>query len=220
LLAVAITAAACSDDDAADPTTVVTESTVRPETREPATTTSTTEATTTSSSTTTTTSPPPTTQSVDQLKAEIEAAYRDLDAKGYALLQNPTLDGLDAKVAEVAVPGGAYAQALNDRVSKLVQNGQYVVPDDPSLDAVTIESIEITGQGSATVTACLVTNALTVKRADQSPIPGRSIPIANPEVYASRVHETLLRTEAGWRHDGFATDEDPVWQGVDACPAE
>jgi hypothetical protein len=219
LVAAALVIAACSDDDDADPTTTpVTESTARP-TTVAATTTSPAASTTTSPSTTTTTMTP-TTQSADQQKAEIEAAYRELDAKGFAMLQNPTLEGLDAKVAEIAVPGGAYAQALTDRVKNLVESGQYVVPDDPSLDSVSVESIEFTGEGAATVTACLVTNALTVKRADQSPIPGRSMPIANPEVYASRVHETLVVTETGWRHDGFVNEEDPVWQGVDACPAE
>jgi hypothetical protein len=219
LVAAALVIAACSDDDDADPTTTpVAESTARP-TTVAATTTSTAASTTISSSTSTTTITP-TTQSADQQKAEIEAAYRELNAKGYAMLQNPTLESLDAEVAEIAVPGGAYAQALTDRVTQLVQNGQYLVPDDPSLDSVTVELIEITGEGTATVTACHVSNALTVKRADQSPIPGRSIPIANPEVYATRVHETLALTESGWRHDGFATEEDPIWQGTDTCPAE
>ena len=136
-VAVALLAAACSDDDAADPTTTpVTESTAASgddrrdddvhdrgrrrhvelddDDHDPA---------------------PPTTQSVDQLKAEIEAAYRDLDAKGYALLRNPTLDGLDAKVAEIAIPGQPVRRALGaTRVTQLVQNGQYLVPDDPSLE--------------------------------------------------------------------------------------
>ena len=217
LVAVALTAAACSDDDSADPTTVATESSSAPETTVADTTTTTSEATTTSSSTTSSTAPP-TTASVDQQKAEIEAAYRDLDAKGYAMLQNPTMDGLDAKVAEIALPGSPYAEALAARVTQLVQDGQYLVPDDPSIERLTVEAIDVTAPGAATVVACQVSNALTVKRADQSPIPGRSIPIANSQIYASRLTETLVQTPNGWRHDGVSGLQAPVWEGADSCP--
>ncbi len=142
LLAVALAIAACSDDDAADPTTAPTsvEPTAAPETAD-----------------TSTTSTIRGHDDVelddddddgrgarhddgDQLKAEIEAAYRDLDAKGYAMLQNPTLDGLEAKVAEIAIPGSPYAEAVTIGCTQLVQNGQYLVPDDPSHRQVTVES--------------------------------------------------------------------------------
>jgi hypothetical protein len=104
-------------------------------------------------------------------------------------------------------------------VTQLVQNGQYLVPDDPSIEMLTVEAIDVTGPGAATVTACQVSNALTVKRADQSPIPGRSLPIANSQVYASRLTETLVLTAAGWRHDGVSGLEAPVWEGAASCPA-
>ena len=222
LVAVALLASACSDDDAADLTTTVAETSNSPETTFEPTTASTTEAssrtTTTEASTTTTSAPTVTTQAVDRQKAEIEAAYRDLDAKGYAMLQNPTLDGLDSTVADIAIPGSPYAQAVIQRVTQLVQNGQYLVPADPSIESLTIESIEMNGPGAATVVACQVSNALTVKRADQSPIPGRSIPIANDQVYASRLTETLVLTPDGWRHEGVSGLDAPVWEGADACP--
>jgi hypothetical protein len=212
LVALAIVAGACSDDDAASPTTTATTSSGRPETTAAA---STAQATTTAP----TTAAPATTQSAEHLKSEIEAAYRDLDARGFALLQNPTLDGLDAKVAEIAVPGSPYAQAIVERVTELVNKGQFMRPNFNSIERLTIESIDITGNGTANVTACQVSNAVTIKVDEKLPTPGHSIPVGGTgNLYASRVTQSMVRTADGWRHDGVADPNDPVWEGLDSCP--
>jgi hypothetical protein len=223
-LAVAITAAACSDDDAADPTTVVTESTVRPETTEPATTTSTTEATTTSSSTTTTTSPPPTTQSLDQFNAEVTAAFVALEDKALALLMNPATPDLEGAIAEIAVPDSPYAQQTVERVRELIANDQVVRLNEPNLRKVTVESIEVLDpptDAHVNITYCLVGNALLVKNAATSPIPGRSIPVGGTgEVAATRFTLDLVLTPDGWRHSGAPSESSTTYQGLDACPPQ
>jgi hypothetical protein len=156
---------------------------------------------------------------LDQLKAEIEVAFRDLNSKVIALLSDPSLDGLEPRVAEIAVPGSPYSEALVSRVTTLVTNGQYLVLNDPSVETLTIESIAIAGPTMADVTACQVTNALTMKRADQSPT-GRPIPVGGTgELSAARFTQSMVLTADGWRHDGIASPDDPVWEGLDACPA-
>jgi hypothetical protein len=143
----AVLGAACSGDDDAQPPTrpppdtsvVVTTSTV---------------PVTTATTSTSTTAAPTTTESVDQLKAEVEAAFQDLNAKVAALLRIPSLDGLDAKVAEIAVPCSPYADALTGRVTRLVNNNELVAPNFQSIETLTIEPVQITDPNRANVTAC------------------------------------------------------------------
>jgi len=221
----AVAAAACSDDDAADPTTVATGSSAAPGTTTTTrSTTTTTEATTTSSSTTTTAAAPPTTQSVDQLKAEIEAAFIALEDQVLAVLMEPAAPDVEAKIGQIAVPGSAYALQMASRVAELVANDQVVRLNEPNLRNVIVESIQVLDPPSNThvnVTYCLVGNALLVKNAETSPIPGRSIPVGGTgELSASRFTLDLVLTPTGWRHSGPPADDSTTYEGADVCPPQ
>jgi hypothetical protein len=211
-LALAVLGTACSGDDDAQPSTTPPTSVAASTSTGPATTVAPTAPPST-------TAAPTTTQSVDQLRTEVEAAFQDLNAKVAALLRDPSLDGVDARVAEIAVPGSPYADALIGRVTRLVNNNELVRPNFQSIEKLTIESVDIADPNRANVTACQVTNAMTFKRAEASPTPGRSIPIDNSgALFAARFTQSLVRTPAGWRHEGVADPSDPVWEGLDACP--
>ena len=61
----------------------------------------------------------------------------------------PSLDGLDARAAEIAVPGSPYYVDLVDRVTTLVNNGQFAAPNTPDIRSVTVESVELSPPGGA-----------------------------------------------------------------------
>ncbi len=107
-VAALITVAGCSgdDDEAGDPTEPAVESAATETTESPPETTSapSTEATTT---TTSTTVPPTTTISEEALKAQIAADYQRSWQLRRALTENPTLDDLDATLAQISAPGSA-----------------------------------------------------------------------------------------------------------------
>jgi hypothetical protein len=217
LAALAIVTAACSDDDDATPTTTAeTPPTTSPETTAAPTTSAPVTPVTTASS------PPPTTQSVDQLKAEVVAAFLALEDKNLALLMNPNVPDLEASIAEIAIAGTAYAQQIESRVNELIANGQSVRLNDPNLRSVTVEQVQSLDPPSndhVNVTACQVGNAILVKNADVSPIPGRSIPVGGTgQLVASRFTVDLVRTPAGWRHAGAPGPDSVSYPGASECP--
>ncbi len=153
-----VAAAACSDDDDGQGgnTTGVTEL--------PPTTTGTTSVATTSAPATTapppttdppttsappTTSTPPTTEPVDEeaLKAQIADDYERAFYRRWQMLENPRLRNLEARAAEVAVVRFARVRRVRvDGSRELVALGDAVVPNDPDLLAVTVESVELVGE--------------------------------------------------------------------------
>jgi hypothetical protein len=166
---------------------------------------------------------PPTTTSPDQVKAEVAAAFVDLDAKSFALLTAPSLDNLDTRAAAIAIPGSAYYQVVVDRVTTLVANGQFAAPNVPDLRSVTVEMVELEGVApytNAFVTACLVSNTLTMKGPNNSLVPGSTFPVGGTgDVAAFRFTQNLRLTPDGWRHEQIADPSDPYWPGLSACPA-
>ncbi|MET0459542.1 MAG: hypothetical protein ABW195_09850 [Ilumatobacteraceae bacterium] len=225
MLAIALgTATACdSGDDDADPATTQPVAT-SPPTGPPG---PTAEPSTTSTTTTTTTLPPttlpPTTTSPEQVKAEVAAAFVALDSESFALLAAPSLDGLDAKAAAIAIPGSPYFQVVVDRVTELVTNEQFAAPNQPDLRSVTVERVELEGAApytNALVTVCQVTNAVTMKGPNNSLMPGTTFPVVGTgDVAAYRFTQNLRLTPEGWRHEQIADPSDPYWPGLSACPA-
>jgi hypothetical protein len=220
-------AAACSSDPDADPapTTTAVAPDSAPQSSAPDPPTSVPPDSPTTSSTapsTTTTVPVPTTASPDQVKAEVAAAYLDLDAKLVQLLMHPTLDGLDVKAAEIAVPGSPYYTALVDRVSTLVAKGQFAARNTPDIQSVTVESVDLLGGvpgQEATAIACEVSNLLTMTGPDNPVVPGSSIPVGGTgELVAYRLTQRLQRTASGWRHVGAPDATNSYWPGVESCP--
>ena len=158
----ATAAVGCSSGDdggAAEPTSV---------TPAPTTTTTTVEATTTTTAppepsepptTETTETSPPTTTEAD-LEAQIAADYvRSWELRN-ELTSNPTLDNLDARVAEIAAVGTPEFDSLKAFVEELVALGERTAPGDPDIFSVTVEGVTLSDGSRAEVTACYVDNRL------------------------------------------------------------
>ena len=226
LVGVVVLAGACSDDDDSADTVAPTPPPTAATTSAPTTAVETTEALTMTSeapTTTTTTTVPPTTTSVEDIKAEVAAAYLDLDERGLDLLQHPRLRGLERRAAQVAVKGSPYFARVVERVTELIERNQYVAPNDPDHRSIIVESVDLVGERPyrrASVTVCQVTNGILVTKAEASPVPGTSVPVSGTgELIATRITLELRRTADGWRHTNLADPSDPVWQGVTECPA-
>jgi hypothetical protein len=222
MIALAIVAAACSDDDdAADPTTTASATTEAPDTS-PDTTEAATTVATTAPSTVAPTTAPPTTQSPEQLTAEVTAAFVALEDKNLALLMNPKVPNLQASIDEIAVPGSPYAQQAEARVNELIANGQSVRLNDPDLRKITVERVNVLDPPQYThvnVTVCQVGNAILVKNAEDSPIPGRSIPVSETgKLSATRYTVDLVLTGDGWRHSGVLGPDAVTYPDAIACP--
>ncbi len=131
--ALATAAVGCSsgDDGGAETTSV----TPAPTTTQPRVTTTVAQATTTTGPTepteppTTETAPPTTTEA--DLEAQIAADYvRSWELRN-ELTSNPTLENLDARVAEIAAPGTPEFDSLKAFVEELVALGERTAPDEP-----------------------------------------------------------------------------------------
>jgi hypothetical protein len=219
--ALALTAGACSDDDdAADPSTTLTATTAPPETSASVVATG---APTTVATTPTPTAAPTTTQSVDQFNAEVSAAFLALEDKIRAILMNPKAPDMGVRIAEVAVPDTPYANQITARVNDLNSKGQSVRSNIPDIRKLTVERINVLDPPANTqvnVTYCQVSNAILVKNADDSPIPGRSIPVGGTgELSASRYTVDLVRTPDGWRHSGAPGNDSISYPNATDCPA-
>jgi hypothetical protein len=110
------------------------------------------------------------------------------------LARSPSLDGLEGKLAAIALPGSPTYINFLDFIQGLVERGERVVPGTPDLSEVRVESVEIVGApsaGRAVVTACTVTNEARVG-ADGKPVRGSG------GLSAARIREPMQRTEAGW----------------------
>ena len=214
---VATVLAACSsgDDGEAEPTTTATATTAA---RDVTTTTTEPEATTTEAPATTPeptdppeTAPPTTTE--QDLKAQIAADYARSWELRNELVMNPTLDDLDARVAEIAAVGTPEFDSLKAFVEELVALGERIQPNDPDTFSITVEAVTLEGSEPyerADVTFCYVDNRL---RVDAQ---GASTGQFGAQI-ANRSVDSVALTQSGWLPDG---ELQIIWSGmgVTQCP--
>ena len=62
------------------------------------------------------------------------------------LVSNPTLDGLDERLAQFVVPGSDAYNASRRSSRSLVAHGERVVNGDPDYSTVTVEMVELVGR--------------------------------------------------------------------------
>ena len=200
--ALVLVAVACNgdDDDAVESsvpeTTAATTTSQAPETTEvPATTSTTVEATTT-------------TVDVDALKAQITEDYLRSWQLRRELTANPTLDGLDEKLAQISAPGSESDSTMRQLIADLVANGERVVAGAPDLFRIDVEAIEF-GQDEATLTVCFVGNSQRVDSAGTV--------VLDLGTLAVRTQQDVRRTANGWLPSSGQRD---LWQGLEVteCP--
>jgi hypothetical protein len=209
-------AAGCSDDDGqgggtttAPPATVLT-TVAATTTSGTIDTTDTTAAPSTSPGTTdtptageVTTTSTNTTPPVDEeaLKAEIARDYERAFYRRWQMLRRPSLHDLHDKAASVLAEGSPAFDALVHRIQELVALGDALVPNEPDLLDVTVESVRLVGQAPYTraiVTACEVTNRKQVTLPENSPT-GHEIEVAGSgRLLVTRFQESVRRTGSGW----------------------
>jgi hypothetical protein len=179
----------------------------------------TTVATTAPPTTPPSTTPPPTTRAPtttltdDELKAQIAADYMRSSELLDELASNPTLDGLDERLAQIAAPGSVAAEDLRAFIVGMVERGERVINGAPDYSTVEVESVEFVGATpyiEATVTYCLVTNRIRIDSAGM-PQPGTG------GLIASREFQTVQPTPNGWLPSSRITE---IWGEVGAseCP--
>jgi hypothetical protein len=178
---------------------------------------------TTSSSSTSTTIAEPTTTVFDEeaLKAEIAADYEENYFELRDLFLRPSLDDLDNRLAEVAQPGSESDSRLTARLEELIELGDALVPNDPDLFSVSVESVELVGAApyvEAVVTACQVDNRKQVTLAENSPAGVEVLVSGSDRLRVGRYRESVKLTAFGWvsytgRLDGESFD------GVETCPS-
>lgn len=212
-LATSLFAAACTggDDSAASSTAAATMATATVESTVPPTDPPTTLPPETTSAPST--AAPTTTVDVEALKAQIAADYQRSWQLRLEITENPTLDGLDDKLAQIAVPDSVSYQGLRDAVTEMVAEGRRTARGVPDQFSITVESVELLGQppfAEAVLTYCYVTNRVNLDAA------GNVIP-GSEGLYAARRRENVRATGNGWLPFGLVT---PLWENVDVtvCP--
>ncbi len=172
-IATAATIAACSSDEGGSPATTAPQAVTT--TQPPATTTTVASTTTTTPPTeptdppTTETAPPTTTEA--DLEAQIAADYvRSWELRN-ELTSNPTLDNLDARVAEIAAPGTEefdFTEGVRRGVG-LARRAHRA--KRPGHFSVTVEDVVLDGRRTAlqtSVTVCYIDNRLRVDSAGRA----------------------------------------------------
>jgi hypothetical protein len=219
VLALCVTS--CSGDDA-DPLSTLTDPPTT--TTPPAMSTTTAAVTTTQPPTTTsppdTTTTPPATTSVDDLKAQIAAEGVAGYERMSAMLASPSLDGLDDRLATVALPASDFDRLLRDRIAYLVSVGDVTIPDEPPINMMTVESVALdeADPSSATLTVCQVDNLKTVTPAQNSPV-GEEIVSQEPQLAASRYTIHATRSGSVWLRDDYSTVYLGYYPGATECAA-
>jgi hypothetical protein len=220
-LAAASTSAACDADDTA--TTTTTQSAVVATTAATVTTTTAPATTAPEPSTTTTTvattPPPPPTTSVDDLKAQIAADYVASQQRLAELEAAPTLDDLEARLATIAAAGSEYYEHLLSYVQELVQLGDVVIPNDPPVNTVTVESVVLEDDDSATLTVCEANNLKRVTPPENSPV-GEEVLVGGGELAAKRRHVRVVNSANGWVQEADNQTVDALYAGKSVCDPE
>jgi hypothetical protein len=154
----------------------------------------------------------------DALKAQVAADYERAYLRRYEIFQHPTVDNLDALVAEVAVPGSEDATAFKSFVEGLVAVGDVISVDVAN---ATVEQVKLVGAApytEAVVTVCQVEQSKQVTPAANSPT-GSEILVGGSEIHrAFRTDEPVRLTDQGWRQYQNRLDG-TRFQGADSCPA-
>jgi len=208
-LALAVTAlAACTGDDDTEAGTSATVPVTEP-------TASATDPTTTAStsSTTSTTAAPTTAVDLQALKAQIAEDYLRSEQAREDLNRNPTVDNLEARVATITALGSENYHALVDFVRGMVERGERAMPGEPDYSEVLVESVELvdgTSSGQATVIACQVTNQVIVA-------PDGSIVPRTEGLIAVRVSQPVALTDRGWLPSAAGTTLQGQ-EGATSCP--
>lgn len=230
-LALPLAAAACDsggDDDAdGDGTAVDTApttpaSTPPPPTTDPPTTPppSTERAPTTPPSTQPeTTEPPSTTIDEEALKAKIAEDLVESHRLILRLVEDPSLDRLEERVAEAVAPG-EYFEILVSRVEELVILGDRLQPGDPPIQSYAVEDVVIdpTNPDAAVATVCDVSNSRQVTPG-AGPI-GEDVVVEGTQgLVARRYEQHVVLTDIGWRPDDFQDVMIGLWNEVESCPA-
>ncbi len=168
LMALAIAASACSDDDSADPTTTVAVSTIAaPGTTAVASTTS------PPPTTTVVTTTPPSDGKPDDVATDNRFSRRT-EGRGDGGVPRPRCQGLrtapEPEPRRTSTPRSRRSlfpavrmprQLVDSGRRSSSNNGQYIVPNDPSIESLTVESIDARpATDCANVTACQVSNAM------------------------------------------------------------
>jgi hypothetical protein len=204
LIAVAVACNGDDDDDAVEtlpPDTTVAETAV-PTTSEPP-------ATTDVPTTSTTVEATTTTVDVEALKAEIAEDYLRSWELRRELTANPTLDGLDEKLAQISAPGSEDEATLRSFIEELVSLNERVVAGTPDEFRIDVEVVDVTSAG-ATVTVCFVGNSRRINAAGDT--------VLDLGTLAVRTQQDVEQTGNGWLP---ASGERDLWQGlgVTECPA-
>ena len=165
--------------------------------------------------------PAPPTTSIEDLEAQIAADYERAFFLRYELLAAPSLDNLEANVAEIAVTGSPAFEPIVKGIRDLVAAGDRVVPNDPDILTVTIENVELVGDApysEAIVTACMVSNRKQVTPAENSPVSSQIDVVGSGDLAAIRIPDPVRLTDGRWlRYATRVTAQE--YQGQDTCPA-
>jgi hypothetical protein len=135
------------------------------------------------------------------------------------MLENPSLEDLEARVAQVHPVDSPAYQSLIERVQELVQLGHRVVPNDPDLLSVTVEAVELVGTPpytEAVVTVCEVTNRKEVTVT--SPTSEVPAPPGTPSVDVARYDEPVRLADNGWLTYRVPREGTLFVQGETTCP--
>jgi len=204
-VAVLVVSGCTGDDDTADETsttpppavaTTAPDSSAPAATDPPATTdapTTTGPPVTTVATTTTTASPTTTVLDEEALKAQIAEDYNAAYRLREEMYSAPTLDGLEERLAKVAVPGSPSYTGFEAFIRELVDTGERLTSNDPDYSSVTAQKVELSGSppySEALVTGCLVTNQVRVA-SDGSKVAGGGLGSAQQV-------ELLVLTPNGW----------------------
>ena len=211
---------ACGGDDDADVTTTGAPVT----TTQPSTTAAPTTAAPPTVATTAapTTDPAPPTTTEEDLKAVIAAQFQASIQANYDGLVDPSLGTLSTLLSDVAVPGSPAETALTSYVTELVRLGDGIVPGDPDILVITVESVELPGplpHEAAVATVCVVENRPQVTLAKHAP-DGVEIEVAGSgELQAIRQRYDVRLGPDGWRLWQTLSGQGTAWLGSDSCPA-
>jgi hypothetical protein len=201
--------AACGDDDDSAPTTILPPATTEATTTVASTAPPTTESTTT---TITTTLPPTTTVDVEAIKAQVAADYVKTDQALEDLLRIPTTEGLESRLAAIAVPGSFVSESVRATIEEYVAKGEHLAPGTPDYSDSTVEAVDFSGnpsEGRADVVVCAVTNSVVVD-ASGAQVGGVTA------VTAARLRQPMQLTSGGWRQADQATGLS-IQQGTNTC---
>jgi hypothetical protein len=210
-----LTLAACDGGGGASSSTSATST--EPTSTSPVSTSPTTSSTTTSSTTSTTTTTSTTVPIEVTVKAQVAADYERAYLRLWDSYQHPTLDGLDAVTAEVAVPDSERAAAFQAFIKNLVANGDVYAVETAT---ATVEAVKLVGKApytEAIVTVCEVENFKQVTPAANSPTGSEALVGGSERHEAFRTDEPVRLTDQGWRQ--YRTRRDGrIFEGADACP--